>query len=165
MTMGLKANSDGSGAVQVGGSDAISITSGLAATFPSNVSVTGNVSLTGNASLTGATSTLGYGTGSGGTITQLTSKSTTVTLNKPTGRITMNNAALAGSTAVQFTLNNSLIATSDVIVLNLDFNGDYDVRVVGLDAGSCAIILRNLNLASLSQAVTINFAVIKGATS
>lgn len=30
MTMGLKANADGSGAIQVGGSDAITITSGLA---------------------------------------------------------------------------------------------------------------------------------------
>jgi hypothetical protein len=37
--MGLKANADGSGAIQVGGSDAITITSGLAVSFP-----TGNLS-------------------------------------------------------------------------------------------------------------------------
>lgn len=40
MTMGLKANADGSGAVQVGGSDAITITSGLNTTFAAGVSGT-----------------------------------------------------------------------------------------------------------------------------
>ena len=40
MTMGLKANIDGSGAIQVGGSDAITITSGLASTFAAGVSGT-----------------------------------------------------------------------------------------------------------------------------
>jgi hypothetical protein len=39
MSVGLKANVDGSGAIQVGGSDAITITSGLAVSFP-----TGNLS-------------------------------------------------------------------------------------------------------------------------
>ena len=57
------------------------------------------------------TSSLGYGAGAGGTVTQATSKSTAVTLNKPTGKITMNNAALAANTTVQFNLNNNLIAT------------------------------------------------------
>ena len=44
MTMGLKANADGSGAIQVGGSDAITITSGLATTFAAATSVTGDLS-------------------------------------------------------------------------------------------------------------------------
>jgi len=40
MTMGLKANADGSGAIQVGGSDAITISTGLASTFAAGVSGT-----------------------------------------------------------------------------------------------------------------------------
>ena len=159
MTMGLKANSDGSGAVQVGGSDAITITSGLAATFPSNVSVTGNVSLT------AATSTLGYGTGSGGTVTQLTSKSTTVTLNKSTGQITMNNAALAANTTAAFLFSNSLLGSSDVLVVSLaNFNTNYNLWAQ-VGSGGATICLRNISAGSLSEAVTINFAVIKGVTS
>jgi hypothetical protein len=50
MSTGLKANLDGSAAIQVGGSDAIQLTTGLAATFVNNVSVTGNLTLTGNPS-------------------------------------------------------------------------------------------------------------------
>lgn len=43
---------------------------------------------------------IGYQTGSGGTVTQATSKSTAVTLNKLSGRITLNAEALAaGATA------------------------------------------------------------------
>ena len=64
-----------------------------------------------------ADSQLGYTTAAQGTVTQLTSKSTGVTLNKSAGRITMNAAALAGATAVSFTLTNSLISANDVIVL------------------------------------------------
>jgi hypothetical protein len=47
MSTGLKANSDGSAAIQVGGSDAIQITSGLAATFVNNATVSGNLTVTG----------------------------------------------------------------------------------------------------------------------
>jgi hypothetical protein len=50
MSTGLKANLDGSAAIQVGGSDAIQLTTGLAATFVNNVSVAGNLTLTGNPS-------------------------------------------------------------------------------------------------------------------
>lgn len=41
MSMGLKANADGSGAIQIGGSDAITITSGLNTTFVGTVTSTG----------------------------------------------------------------------------------------------------------------------------
>ena len=41
MTMGLKANADGSGAIQVGGSDAISISTGLNTTFAGTVQASG----------------------------------------------------------------------------------------------------------------------------
>ena len=43
MTIGLKANSDGSGAVQTGGTDAIQISTGQAVTIPGTLTVTGGV--------------------------------------------------------------------------------------------------------------------------
>jgi hypothetical protein len=51
MTMGLKANADGSGAIQIGGSDAVTITSGLVTSI--NGGVGGLVSSTAVASTSG----------------------------------------------------------------------------------------------------------------
>ena len=108
---------------------------------------------------------LGYGTGSGGTVTQATSKSTAVTLNKPTGQITMNNAALAAGNGALFTFNNSLLASTDVLLLSLTSNvGAYRLSSE-VHNGSAYIYVVNFYSTSLSDALIINFAIIKGATS
>jgi hypothetical protein len=109
---------------------------------------------------------LGYGTGSGGTVTQATSKSTAVTLNKPTGQITMNNAALAAGTSVSFNVVNSLATTGDVCVVVVSWGIDpskYSVRA-GCGSGYLQITVKNETAGSLSEALVINFALIKGAT-
>ena len=105
---------------------------------------------------------LGYSTDAQGAITQLTSKSTGVTLDKSCGQITMNNAALAGTTNVTFTLTNSLIGIKDVLVLNVygGTAGSYNVWVSGLAAGPATITVRNITGGSLSEAIVINFAII-----
>ena len=109
---------------------------------------------------------LGYGTGSGGTVTQATSKSTAVTLNKPTGQITMNNAALTAGTSVFFDVNNSLVAATDNVLLTLsNFSAlNYTIKCF-VSTGKYTVILKNETAGSLSEAVAFNFAVIKGATS
>ena len=107
---------------------------------------------------------LGYSTAAQGTVTQATSKSTGVTLNKSAGQITMNNAALAGATAVSFTLTNSFISSNDIIILNVGSGATaaaYTAYVSSLGAGSAVLTLRNMTAAtSLSEAVVLNFAVI-----
>lgn len=106
---------------------------------------------------------LGYTTDAQGTVTQATSKSTAVTLNKSAGQITMNNAALASVTNVTFTLNNSFISANDILILNVGSgatSGAYNCWVSGLSAGSASITLRNISGGSLSEAVVINFALI-----
>jgi 1-aminocyclopropane-1-carboxylate deaminase/D-cysteine desulfhydrase-like pyridoxal-dependent ACC family enzyme len=114
-----------------------------------------------------ATSEIGYAAAAQGTVTQATSKSTGVTLNKSAGQITMNGAALAGATAVSFTLTNSTLSAKDVIVVCISGGGTaaaYTVYVSSMAAGSAVITLRNLTAAtSLSEAVVINFAIIHGA--
>ena len=105
----------------------------------------------------------GYTADAQGTVTQATSKSTAVTLNKSAGQITMNDAALANATNVTFTLNNSLISANDILVLNVSggaTDGAYNCWVSGLSAGSASITLRNLSGGSLSEAVVVNFALI-----
>ena len=124
------------------------------------------ISGTGDVLVTSAAG-LGYGTGSGGTVTQATSKSTTVTLNKPTGQITMNNAALAAATAVEFSVNNSLITTSDCINLSGVWGAspNYRIELYGVFVGGFAVRVTNITAGSLSEALVLNFALIKGATS
>jgi hypothetical protein len=126
--------------------------------------VTGNVAATTTILSSGATSGVGYATGAGGTITQATSKSTGVTLNKVCGTITMNAAALAAATSVSFTLTNSAIAATDVPLVAIKSGataGAYTLTVDAVAAGTCQISLRNRTGGSLSEAVVINFALIK----
>ena len=106
---------------------------------------------------------IGYTAAAQGTITQATSKSTAVTLNKSAGRITMNNAALAGNTAVSFTFNNSLLSANDTVIVTISGGAvadptAYTVYVSSMAAGSAVITLRNLTASSQSEAVIINFA-------
>jgi hypothetical protein len=111
-----------------------------------------------------ATEQIGYSTAAQGTVTQLTSKSTAVTLNKSAGQITMNNAALASVTNVSFTLNNSLISANDVLVVNVAGGnataGTYNVFTSTMTSGAATIVLRNISGGSLSEAVVLNFAII-----
>jgi len=137
----------------------------------SNTKATGVAYLDPEFSTCYATEEIGYAPGAQGAVTQLTDKSTGVTLNKSAGRITMNNAALAGSTAVSFILTNSTISANDTMIVNVASNttgsaaGAYTTYVSYLAAGSALITLRNLTAStSYSEAVIINFAIIHGAS-
>jgi len=106
----------------------------------------------------------GFLANDGGAVTQATSKSTGVTLDKRCGAITMHNAALAASTSVSFTLTNSKIATDDVIVVNISGGATAASYLVGVDsvgAGSAVIHVRNVSGGSLGEAIVLGFAVIK----
>ena len=109
-------------------------------------------------------SELGYTAAAQGTVTQATDKTTAVTLNKPAGRITLNNAALNATTNVSFTLNNSFISANDVLIVTLSGGiataATYNCWVNSMSAGSASITLRNISAGSLSEAVIINFALI-----
>jgi hypothetical protein len=110
--------------------------------------------------------TIGYqgAAGTGGTVTQLTSKATGVTLNKPVGQITLNNAALAAATTVNFTLTNSYIGNTDLLVLNQTSTanaGGYYFNAI-CNAGNAQISVRNITAASASDAVVLRYAVVKG---
>jgi len=130
--------------------------------------IDGTVGATTPAAVTGtnvlATTTLGYKAGSGGTVTQATDKTTAVTLNKINGEIVMNGAALADDATAAFTLTNSTIAATDVVIVNVasvGTAGAYQVTVGAVAAGSCSISVLNVSGGSLSQAIKLNFAVIK----
>lgn len=109
----------------------------------------------------------GYTTGDGGAQTQSTNKSTTVVLNRPCGAITMNNATLNTVTTVSFTLTNNTIAATDVLVLNHISGGTITAYTLNAQcaAGSATINVRNITASNLSEAIVIQFAVVKAFSS
>lgn len=116
---------------------------------------------------TSPTAGVGYATGAGGSVTQLTNKGTGVTLNKVCGAITLNNAALTTLTAVKFTLTNSAISLGDVVVVNhssAGTDGAYLVGVSAIGAGSADIVVFNTTGGTLSEAIVLSFAVVNGVT-
>jgi hypothetical protein len=130
-------------------------------------SVTFNLDTDGTFRGVSATAGFGYGTGAGGTVTQATSKATAVTLSTVTGQITLNAAALAANTAVSFTLTNTAVAAPDLVVVNhvsAGTAGAYTFTTTPA-AGSVVITVRNVTAGSLSEAIVLQFAVIKAATS
>lgn len=113
-----------------------------------------------------ASQEIGYSAAAQGTVTQGTDKSTAVTLNKSAGRITMNAASLAASTAVSFTLNNNLLSGNDTIIVCISGGGTagaYTTYISSMTTGSAVITLRNMTAGPLAEAVVINYAIIHGA--
>jgi hypothetical protein len=119
-----------------------------------SLTATGSVVSTGTAGV-------GYATGAGGAVTQGTSRTTGVTLDKTTGAITLFSAA-GSATAASFTVTNSTVAATDVIILNQQTGADlYDLAVTAVAAGSFRITFRTTGGTTTEQP-TFNFAVIKG---
>ena len=113
-----------------------------------------------------ATSEIGYNASAQGTVTQATSKSTGVTLNKSAGQITMNAASLATGTTVLFTLTNSTLSAKDVLIVNVGSGGTsgaYWPYVANVAAGTAVIGVYNNTAGALAEAIVINYAVIHGA--
>ena len=145
-----------------------SISAGTAPSIPLNFFVAGinmaTLDTNGNFLLLNGGGSLGYGAGSGGTVTQLTSKTTAVTLNKPAGQITTSNSSLASGVQTSFYLNNSLLSTGDNLSINCSSNANYSVRArVGV--GAAEIIIIQNSGSTLSESIVINYSVIKGAKS
>ena len=110
------------------------------------------------------TNKLGYGTGGGSTVTQGTSRTTGVTINAPSGAITLVSAA-GTSSYTTFTVTNSTVAATDVVIVNQQSGTDkYEAFVSAVGTGSFAITFSDVSGTTTEQPV-FNFAVIKGSTS
>jgi hypothetical protein len=110
-----------------------------------------------------STGGLGYGTGSGGAVTQATSRTTGVTLNKTNGAITLVSAA-GLATFQSFTVTNSTVAATDVVYVTQKSGTDlYQIFVTATAAGSFRISYATTGGVTVEQPV-FNFAVIKGVT-
>lgn len=133
------------------------------------ISTATQTALNAKANLSGAlfTGAIGYGPGAGGTVTQATSKFTAVTLNKPCGMITTHNASLAAGGSAIITFNNTLITHIDTLLVSPSYSAsnpsNYRVETIYTGGGQAGIRVTNLSGDALSDAIQINFTVIKGA--
>lgn len=96
-------------------------------------------------------------------VTQATSKATAVTLDWPCGNITMNNAALAANTTVNFTFNNAMCGANDVCLIDVvgGTANPYKVQANNNGAGVLVVYVTNLTAGSLSEAVVLGFRIFK----
>jgi hypothetical protein len=134
-----------------------------ATNFIGNIISATNISNVGNLFVQGAIQ-YNLDENDGGNVTQLTNKSTPVTCNGRTGRITTSSAALGGSGSVTFTVNNTYVEQYDLIILNVKDPvraNTYHAQVNGVGTNSFNIMIRNVDNNSHSDAIVLSFAVIQ----
>jgi len=111
---------------------------------------------------------LAYVLGSGGQVTQLTSKTTSVAINTLCGQIIMTADSIAANTSVSFTLVNDNIRGTDIVLVSVanvagvaPTANTYSVSCDAVLAGSCRIQVRNISGVAAAQALVLNFAIVK----
>ena len=106
----------------------------------------------------------GYLTGAGGAVTQLTSRTTGVTCNTPTGQITLFSAA-GSATPASFTVTNSAVSASDVVILSVrsGATNNYSFNVSAVTNGSFNVTFW-AQTGTATDAPVLNYAIIKGAS-
>lgn len=101
--------------------------------------------------------------GSGGSVTQQTSRSTGVLLNSLGGDIVMFSSSVAAGGVSTFTLTNKAILPTDLILIghiSATNGGAWGVSAVP-GTGSCTISVRNLTAAAITSATPLRFTLIK----
>jgi hypothetical protein len=128
-----------------------------------NISSSGTVNVAGNLY---AGSGIGYATGSGGIVTQSTNRTTGVTLNKPSGQITLFSQAMANTTSNTFVFTNSTISANDFIMFNHWSGGTIGNYTINCNTGIgiANVTIRSANTV-LAEAPVLQYIIIKGAAS
>ena len=132
------------------------------------IGVATGASLAVTAGLTSSGSTgagIGYATGAGGTVTQITNRSTGVTLSKLSGSIQTDTTSLAAAAAASFTVTNTTVEIGDVVATSIRSGATTNqtrATVTTVAAGSFVITIQNSHASTAETgAIVINFAVIK----
>jgi hypothetical protein len=108
-----------------------------------------------------STGTLGFTAGAGGAVTQLTSRTTGVTLNKSCGQITMFSAA-GSATAATFIVTNNQVASTDIVsVCQQSGTNLYLFIVTAVTNGTFNVTFYTTG-GTATDAPVVNFSIIKG---
>lgn len=127
-----------------------------------NVRTAGNIFSGGNIVTSGAAAGVGYAAGAGGVVTQLTSRATGVTINRPSGAITLFSVG-SSTLSNTFTVTNSTISSTDAVVLSQKSGtAQLILSTTAVTNGSFNVTFFATANVAAEQPV-INFTVIKGA--
>lgn len=166
VTAAAAASGVGIAAVSSGTNEAMTLDAKGSGTLTLQGTATGGIILgtavSGSSSIKSAHATagIGYATGAGGAVTQDTSRTTGVTVNKASGAITLVSAA-GSATPATFTVTNSAVAATDVVLVSQKSGTDkYVVAVTAVSAGSFDITFYTTGGTTTEQPV-FNFAVVK----
>ena len=132
--------------------------------FPSATITAGAISTTGAILANSTSAGIGYTTGAGSTVAQGTNRATAVTLNRPTGQITLVSAA-GNTTPTTFVFNNTTIAATDVLLLAQKSGTNiYNLNVSNVVANAASITVWTTG-GTTTEAPIINYTVMKGVAS
>ncbi|MEK6266435.1 MAG: hypothetical protein N2B06_16945 [Clostridium sp.] len=120
-------------------------------TIDDDVIITGDLTVDGCLTFTNA-----------GSVTQITSITTSVTVNNCVGVITTVSSTLAGGSSANFTVNNTTVTSSSGIILSTQFDGSGSpyALVRSVSSGSFIIRVRNNGGVALDDTMKISFFVI-----
>ena len=150
-------------AVVLDGSKGIATITSATITTLTTTTVTGSGAITSSSPSAG----IGYATGAGGAVTQMTNRTTGVTVNTICGTITTDATSLAAEAVAKFTVTNSRVAVGDCVIVTQQSGAvgvATVVEVVRVAAGAFDISVMNGNAAggtAETGAILINFAIIK----
>jgi hypothetical protein len=166
--------------VNSGATDAMTISSagvisgaGITSLFASPPAIGGTTASTGRfTTVTGTTSILssgaggvGYSTGAGVAVTQLTSRTTAAptTGNKTSGAVTLFTAAPVVGTYFSFTVPNTAIAVTDTVVLSVrGATNTYVASVTAITAATSFQVTMASVAGTASDTPIVNFTIIRG---
>lgn len=120
------------------------------------------IDVNGSVLLRAGTGALGYGTGAGFSVTQATSRTTTVVSARPSGAITMFTAA-GSATWAEFEVTCTLMEITDTVVISQrGGTNDYEFRTRSM-AGAFKVGFRTTG-GTASDAPIVNYAIIRAAS-
>ena len=140
-------------------------------TFANNVTVTNNLTVSANSIATNhiTNNMMQYNaTQNNANVTQLTNKTTGVTVNARTGQITTANSQINKGAQATFTVtNNYIVSSQDVVIVNISSGASvgYVVSVTAVSPGSFNICINNCDGtpsgSNASDTLVLNFAIIR----
>ena len=95
-----------------------------------------------------------------GTVTQITSRATAVTLNAPAGVITSDTTSLASAASAVFTVTNSYSKVGSSVALTAASNHAVILTVESIAAGSFAVRVYNAGAAAITTAIKIQYVIL-----
>ena len=139
-------------------------------TYSGNLNTLNNVTILGNITLSKplanifVTGPMGFVSNAGSIVTQGTSKANIVSMSKVCGQIVTHNATLSSGANVGFRFYNEFISSTDILIVNIGSgatSGAYRIQVENMTANLANIRLYNVYGQGLSEAITLNYALIK----